>query len=58
MPIWIFFMAMAGGLAWTASAYWIYDTLFIMAANRWPAAKAIREIVSPLLKGFLFPHHK
>ncbi len=46
-----------GAILWILSCYWIYDTLFNMAEARWPAAKGIREIVSPLLKAFLFHHH-
>jgi hypothetical protein len=57
-PVWFVLAGIAGGLFWIVSAYWIYDTLFNKAEARWPAAKGIREILSPLLKGFLFPHHK
>jgi hypothetical protein len=46
----------AAGQVWFASGYWIYNALFSMAEARWPAAKAIREIVSPLLKGWLLHH--
>jgi hypothetical protein len=46
----------AAGQVWFASGYWIYDALLSMAEARWPAAKAIREIVSPLLKGWLLHH--
>jgi hypothetical protein len=56
-PVWILWTGIACGLGWVASGYWIYHTLFNMAEARWPSAKGIREIVSPLLKGLLFPHH-
>src|SRR5258708_9539731 len=54
---WLLLIIIVGGLTWLASAFWIYDTLFKMAEARWPAVKRIREIVSPLLPGLLFPHH-
>jgi hypothetical protein len=56
-PVWLFIPTLAGGLGWLASGYWIYHKLFDMAEARWPATKGIREIVSPILRGLLFPHH-
>ena len=58
-PDWFIPIGVAGGLLWMLSGYWIYHTLFTLAEARWPAAKGIREIVGPLLKGLLFhQHHK
>ena len=56
-PDWIFFLILLENLAWLAAAYCIYDTLFTIAAMRWPAAKMVREIVGPLLQALLFHHH-
>ncbi|MDI1265898.1 MAG: hypothetical protein PS018_21860 [bacterium] len=57
LSIWMLVFMFAGGLMWLGSAYWIYDKLFRMAQARWPEAKRIREILSPLLRSFLHPHH-
>ncbi|MBR0694815.1 hypothetical protein [Bradyrhizobium lablabi] len=56
-PVWVILFFIIGGWVWLASAYWIYDKLFRMAEARWPAAKGIRAILSPLLKSLLLHHH-
>ena len=61
LPDWLnvslFIIGILAWFFWVLLCYVIYDTLFTMAEARWPAAKGIREIVSPLLKAFLLPHH-
>jgi hypothetical protein len=54
MPAWLVFTYIAGSLAWVVSAYCIYHALFAMAEVRWPEAKRIRAILSPILRDFLF----
>jgi hypothetical protein len=54
---WIIFLVLPGNLAWLIAGYSIYDLLFTIAAQRWPAAKTVREIVGPLLGALLFHHH-
>jgi len=44
-------------VGWLTVGYWIYDEVFRWAVERWPAAKAVREIVGPLIRSLLFSHH-
>lgn len=55
--LWLLLFIVAGGLFWLASAYWIYDKLFRMVQARWPEAKSLSAILSPLFRSFLFPLH-
>ncbi|WP_298255831.1 hypothetical protein [Bradyrhizobium sp.] len=47
----------ATGWLWLLSAFLIYDALFAAAEARWPAAKAVREILGPILKSLFYHHH-
>jgi hypothetical protein len=57
-PYWIdLSLIIPGTILWLASCYAVYDMLFTMAVERWPAAKAIREMISFLLRMFVRSHH-
>jgi len=53
----ILIFAIAGWL-WLLSGCWIYHALFTAAETRWPAAKGVREVVSPILRSLLFRHRQ
>jgi hypothetical protein len=49
-PMWAMVTLIIGNLVWTCSVCLTYSILFDMAERRWPAAKEVRSIVTPLLK--------
>jgi hypothetical protein len=52
-----FFLLVPGTVLWFGSCIGIYELLFASAEARWPAAKTVREILSPLLRMLLSRHH-
>lgn len=57
-PHWIDgWLIIPGTILWLGSWYGIYDMLFTMAEARWPVAKEVRKIISPLLKALMFHRH-
>ncbi|WP_024514591.1 hypothetical protein [Bradyrhizobium sp. Tv2a-2] len=57
IPDWFYFFYIPACFVWFASGYWLYNELFRLAEARWPAARHIRQILSPFLKALLFRHH-
>jgi hypothetical protein len=49
----LFILVILGTFSWLVSCYGVYDILFEMAEERWPAAKPTREVVGEILR-FLF----
>lgn len=45
-------------VGWLVVLYRIYDACFRWAQRRWPVAKAVREVVGPLIRSLLFGHHQ
>jgi hypothetical protein len=56
-PFWLYLCLVPATFISFASARWLYDEVFRVAERRWPLARNIREILTPLLKGLLFRHH-
>lgn len=53
----LFIAYLAVYMGWLVMLYRIYDAGFKWAQQRWPAAKAVRQVVGPLIRSLLFGHH-
>jgi hypothetical protein len=51
-------LLVAGSYVWLIACYGLYDTLFRMAEVRWPAAKALRQLLTSIFQILrTFGHH-
>ncbi|WP_024514593.1 hypothetical protein [Bradyrhizobium sp. Tv2a-2] len=56
-PSWFYLFIFPATFISLALGRWLYNEMFRLAQARWPAARFVRQILSPLLKALLFRHH-